>query len=74
MNLIWTPKSGNKGNVQLYGEAVARVLIAKGLAIDLDNEVKVETPVVIEKVEAKVAIPVKKVPIKKVQTKKKINK
>lgn len=71
MNLVWTPKSGNKGNVKLYGESVAQVLIAKGFAIDLDAEVsEVKIPV---KVEAKVAKP-KAVSKKKVTTKKKIKK
>lgn len=36
MNLVWTPKSGNKGPVLLCSDAVAKLLIAKGSAIDLD--------------------------------------
>lgn len=67
MNLIWTPKSGNKGPVLLCSDAVALRLLANGVAIDLDAEQ-------VEKVEAKVATPNAMVPKKKVQTKKQIKK
>lgn len=68
MNLVWTPKSGNTGPVLLCSDAVARLLIAKGSAIDLDSE-QIVTPLV-ERVEAKAVAP-KASPKKKIKPKNK---
>jgi hypothetical protein len=38
MNLVWTSKSNNTGNVELCSAPVARMLIDKGLAVDMDQE------------------------------------
>lgn len=61
MNLEWTPKSGNKGTVKLITPTVASILIAKGLAVDLDNiEVAKEPEAIKPKVTINKGKPTKK--------------